>query len=96
MHPCRRTHATCHADEKARQARSAAIAQRGENAWREVESEIERRNASGYDKAAGLLLDLQAVADERGTMPDFTKRLRAMRERHAHKEPFIERLVEIG
>ena len=84
------------AAESARQARLVAIARRGEGVWREVEAEIERRSASAYDKAAALLLDLQAVADERGTMPDFTRRLLAIRERHARKERFIERLAEIG
>ena len=82
--------------EKARQARLVAIARRGESVWREVEAEIERRSAAGYDKATGLLLDLQAVAEERATMPDFEKRLRAIRERHARKERFVERLAKIG
>jgi hypothetical protein len=74
--------------EKARQARLLAIARRGEGVWREVESEIERRNAGAYDKAASLLMDLRAVAEERGAMPDFEKRLCAIRDRHARKERF--------
>jgi hypothetical protein len=82
--------------EKARQARLLAIARRGEGVWREVEAEIERRNAVGYDKAASLLLDLQAVAEDRGAMPDFEKRLRAIRERHARKQQFVVRLAKIG
>jgi hypothetical protein len=82
--------------EKARQARLAAIARRGESVWREVEAEIERRNAPGYDKAAGLLLDLQAVAEDGGAMPDFKERVRAIRERHARKGQLIERLAKIG
>ena len=82
--------------EKARQARLLAITRRGESVWREVEAEIERRNAAGYDKAADLLLDLQAVAEERGAMPDFEKRLRAIRERHARKQQFVVRLAKIG
>ena len=82
--------------EKARQARLLAITRRGEGVWREVEAEIERRNATGYDRAVGLLLDLQAVAEERGAMPDFDKRLRAIRERHARKQQFVVRLAKIG
>lgn len=81
--------------EKARQARLLAIARRGEDVWREVEAEIERRNAAAYDKAAGLLLDLQAVAQERGTIGDFLRRLHAIREKHVRKERFIERLAEL-
>jgi len=44
----------------------------------------------------GLLLDLRAVAEERGAMPDFDKRLRAIRERHARKQQFVVRLAKIG
>jgi hypothetical protein len=82
--------------EKARQARLLAITRRGEGVWREVEAEIERRNATGYDRAVGLLLDLRAVAEERCAMPDFDKRLRAIRERHARKQQFVVRLAKIG
>jgi hypothetical protein len=82
--------------EKARQARLLAIALRGEGVWREVEAEIERRNAAAYDKAAELLLDLQALARQRGTIEDFLHRLHAIREKHARKERFIERLAALG
>src|SRR5216683_2285400 len=44
--------------EKARRVRLDAIKQRGASVWREVEEEIERRNASSYDRAASLLSDL--------------------------------------
>ncbi|MFZ1963583.1 MAG: hypothetical protein WAU78_08980 [Roseiarcus sp.] len=82
--------------EKARQVRFTAIARRGEGVWREVEAEIERRNPAGYDKAAALLLDLRSVAEARGATPDFEERLSAIRERHAGKRRFIERLAKIG
>ena len=78
-----------------RQTRLAAIARRGDGVWREVEAEIERRDAAGYDNAAGLLLDLKAVAEERGSIEDFRHRLRAIRDRHVRKERFIERLAAI-
>jgi hypothetical protein len=80
--------------EKARQAGLLAIARRGEGVWREVEAEIERRNAA-YDKAAELLLDLQALAKQRGTIEDFRHRLHAIREKHVRKERFIERLAAL-
>jgi len=81
--------------ETARQARLLAIWRRGEGVWREVESEIERRNTTAYDKVASLLVDLRAVAEERGVLPDFEKRLRAIRQRHIRKERLIERLAKI-
>lgn len=79
--------------EKARLARVEAIVRRGESVWREVEAEIERRNAAGYDQAAGLLFDLRAIAEARGTLIDFGRRLRDIRERHSGKWRFLERLA---
>jgi hypothetical protein len=59
---------------------------------REIEGEIERRNASGYDRAAGLLADLQALAAEDGSDGDFRRRLAGIRARHGTKWTLIERL----
>lgn len=80
---------------KARLVRIDALARRGEGAWQEMEAEIERRNAAGYDKAASLLLDLRAIAETRGTPDKFGRRLHEIRERHARKERFIERLTKM-
>lgn len=78
--------------EKARRARLKALKQRGEGVWREIEVEIERRNASGYDRAATLLADLQALAVKEGSQADFHRRLASIRARHEKKGKFIERL----
>jgi hypothetical protein len=78
--------------EKARRARIAELKRRGEGVWREVEAEIERRNAPGYDRAAGLLSDLHALAVEEGSQEEFGHRLAAIRTRHEKKGKFIERL----
>ena len=81
--------------ERRRQAEEAEKApcpdRRGESIWQEVEAEIERRNAPGYDKAASLLLDLHTIAETRGTLAEFGRRLQDIRKRHARKERFIER-----
>jgi len=82
--------------EMSRRARLQAIARRGESVWREIEAEIERRNTTSYDKAGGLLIDLQAIAEEKGVTEDFVRRLQMVRERHARKERFIERLAKFG
>lgn len=79
--------------EKARRARLDALGRRGEGVWREVEDEIERRNASGYDRAASLLSDLRALAAEKGNEGDFKRRLASIHRRHEKKGKFIERLV---
>lgn len=82
--------------ERIRRARLDAIARRGDGVWREIDNEIERRNPSGYERAIGLLLDLRIIAEERGSTEDFTSRLRAIRELHAKKGRFIERLKACG
>lgn len=84
------------AAEKVRRARLDAIAQRGERVWHEVETEVERRNPGSYERAVGLLLDLRVIAEERGTIDDFFRRLHAIRERHVRKGRFIERLTAMG
>lgn len=81
---------------EARQRRLDALAKRGEHAWREVEGEIERRNAVSYDRAAELLVDLRDVANAQGAMDDFARRLATIRRRHAKKKRFLERLRSHG
>lgn len=82
--------------ERSRRARLDAIARRGESIWREIEAEIERRNATGYDRATSLLLDLRAISKEKGAPQDFLRRLQEIRNRHARKELLIERLAKLG
>lgn len=82
--------------ERARRRRLKGLRQRGEAVWREVETEIARRNAAGYDRAAALLVDLEALAAEDGTETDFARRLAAIRDRHQRKERFLERLKGLG
>lgn len=83
-------------EARARRARLNAIVQRGDAVWGEIETEIERRNASGYNAAASLLADLKTIAEQNGGIADFTRRLQSIRERHAQKGRFIERLDAFG
>ncbi|CAN7373408.1 hypothetical protein [Rhizobium leguminosarum] len=57
-----------------------------------METEIERRNASGYNKAASLLADLKTIVEQNGGTADFIRRLHSIHERHAQKGRFIDRL----
>ena len=68
------------------------LRRRGEDAWREIEAEVGKRNASGYDRAATLIVDLRALAEEDEAMADFANRLNTLRKRHERKQRFIERL----
>lgn len=82
--------------ERSRRARLDALVIRGESVWREIETEIERRNSAGYDNAANRLFDLKAIAEEKGALGSFSQRLQEIRNRHARKERLIERLEKLG
>lgn len=84
------------AEDRARRQRIDALRQRGAAAWQQVETEINRRNPAGYKTAHGLLLDLKMLADLDRTSADFADRLRSIRERHARKGQFIDRLKDLG
>jgi hypothetical protein len=77
---------------EARKKRLAAVAARGESAWREVDNEIELRNAASYDRAKALLTDLRDVASSQGKINEFERRVDALRQKHARKGQFIDRL----
>lgn len=80
---------------QAQRARVDAIIKTGADIWRTIEDEIMRRNPKGYDAAADLLHGLKALAQENGTAAKFGQRLKEIRERHANKERFLERLVDL-
>ncbi len=79
--------------ERARRVRLDAVKRRGESVWTEIETEIERRNGSGYDRAVALLADLKQLAAEQGTVTNFSRRLTVIRARHARKGQFVKRLL---
>ena len=81
--------------EAERRSRLATVRQRGVAVWREVETEVQKRQANGYDRALALLLELRALAQEDDTMAAFSDRVRSLRDRHSRKLRFIERLREL-
>ena len=82
--------------EAAREVRLVSIRRRGKEVWKDVEAEIERRNAPGYEKAIELLGDLRALANQAGTTDDFHLRVNQIRDRHAGKRAFIGRLTRLS
>ncbi len=82
-------------EEEKRRARLRDLRLRGEDVWRDIENEINRKNASAYDSAAALISDLRILAEENGTVDAFSSRLDSLRSRHRRKGRFLERLDEL-
>ncbi len=60
--------------------------------WRQVEALVQTKQPGKYDEAVSALLDLRDLAERAGTMAAFGQRLQALRDSHARKVTFIERL----
>ncbi|MDQ7805157.1 hypothetical protein Q5425_15530 [Amycolatopsis sp. A133] len=93
------------AEEEARwqQARSLArerrldrLAEEGDAAWSRVDALIATRKPADYDAAVALLTDLRALADREDLDNTFALRTTALRQTHARKPSFIERLNRAG
>jgi hypothetical protein len=86
------------AAERAAQARAAAaaarsrqlagLARRGDAAWRELEQLVETR---AYDQAVRLAMDLRAAA-QAGRPEEFDRRIAEVKQRHARRRAFLDRL----
>jgi hypothetical protein len=72
-----------------------ALARRGKGAWREIKAEIEPSNGAAWGRAADLLFDLRAVAEQRDALADFAPRVAAIRERHSKKQRFPQRIASL-
>ncbi len=92
------------AKEEARRQREAAIARKkhldslaGREAtlWTEVDGLVASKLQKNYDLAVTILVDLRDLA-ARGTTGDFGPRLEALRQAHAKKPSFMERLRKAG
>lgn len=81
---------------RARRQRIDRVAKRGERAWKEALSEIASRKPKGYEVAANLLRDLQALAEERGELLGFQARLERVVTEHRRKGRFLEQLERVG
>ena len=101
----RRLEAAQRAAERARRDREAAAARakyrdelagREEDTWRQVAALIETKRPADYDRAVQLLKDLRDLSARSGQTDAFAARLRPLRDRHAKKVTFLERLDRVG
>jgi hypothetical protein len=72
----------------ARSRRLAALARRGDAAWRELEQLVEARS---YDEAVRLAMDLRAAA-QAGKPEEFDRRIAEVKQRHGRRRGFLDRL----
>jgi hypothetical protein len=93
------------AAEQARREREQAIARaayldtlqgREPEIWSQVESLISTKRPKDYDQAVTLLADLRDLSARSDREPDFSARVRELRERHAMKVSLLERLDRAG
>ena len=82
-------------EERVRQFRLNQLRGRVPETWREIEAAVEKRTHTSYDRAAELIFDLHALAQQEGDLADFSDHVRALRKRHERKKRFIERLIEL-
>lgn len=80
------------AASRALRARLEETERRGDRVWAEIETEIQKRNVTGYDRTIFLLGDLKAIAEAKGTTDAFARRIADLRQRYARRYTFIERL----
>jgi hypothetical protein len=76
------------AADAARQRHLTALARRVEVAWTKLEKLVE---ASRYDEAASLAVDLRELATRDGATADFASRFEAMRKRQLRRRAFFDR-----
>jgi hypothetical protein len=80
---------------KAREKRLDSLVGREPKLWADIDGLIAARQTKSYDEAVSGLVDLRDLY-ARGTGGDFRTRLEALRQAHARKPAFIERLRKAG
>ncbi|MFB7288130.1 hypothetical protein [Actinacidiphila glaucinigra] len=88
--------ARARAAAEAREARLDKLAENTEQAWREVDDLIGRKNASAYDAAVVLLGDLRALEARTGGTADFDRRAGELRLAHRGKPSLMQRFDGMG
>lgn len=85
-------------EEAARRRRQAleALALRADEAWREAEGLIERRQAGAYDQAVAILKDLHDAAAIQDSTPPFNVRLADLKRQYHNRPALQERLHKAG
>jgi hypothetical protein len=84
-----RTARTRAAAAAARSKRLAGLARRGDAAWQELDQLVE---ASAYDQAVRLAMDLRAAAAQASKPEEFDRRIAEVKQRYGRRRAFLDRL----
>lgn len=82
--------------EAKRIAELKALAEQGEEAWRDVDSLIQQSNAKAYDKAVRLLRKLRELAEYQNRQYAFEERMKQIRDQYSRRHALMRRLREVG
>jgi hypothetical protein len=80
--------------EARRMAQLQALAQRGDQAWRDVEEWIQEGQAKPYDRAVRLLVQLKDLAEQQGQEVAYDERLTSIVNRYQSRRALLRRLRE--
>jgi hypothetical protein len=83
-------------EAEARERHLAALATREGEAWRELDALIATKQPKMYDEAIMLLRDLRDICVRAGRQAEAASRIARLREEHAKKPSFIERIRKAG
>jgi hypothetical protein len=72
------------------------FATRGNEVWQEINTLIEGKNASAYDSAVALLVDLRALAERLHRQQEFGEHMRALRALYSRRSGLLDRLTRAG
>ena len=72
------------------------LAKREAKTWQRVDELIATKRPSDYDQAVRLLRDLRELATRKNRPAKVDERIRKLRERHARKPSFLNRLGKLG
>lgn len=84
------------AEGASRGKRPEALTKRESELWREVEATLAVRSAQAQQRGVQLLVDLQALAQQQGTLSTFERKLVHLYEVNARRRALLRRLNEAG
>lgn len=84
-----------HKEKKSREKHLNSLIGKEITLWKDIENLLLTKQPKQYDQAVKILLDLRDLAAHEGPL-EFNSRIATLRQTHARKPAFIERLRKKG